>query len=61
MAATFDEAARRVEAELKRLIAVMNDEIVPAIRQDSSKALRVVAEQLQKLAEALERSKTEPR
>lgn len=61
MPATFEEAARRAEAEVKRLIAVMNDEIVPAIRQDSGKALRLVAEQLHKLADALDRSKAEPR
>lgn len=61
MPAKFEEAARRAEAEVKRLIAVMNDEIVPAIRQDSGKALRLVAEQLHKLADALDRSKAEPR
>lgn len=59
MPASFEEAARRADAEIRRLIAVMNDQIVPAIRQDSGKALRAVAEQLHKLADSLERSKPE--
>jgi len=55
-ASSFEDAARRVESELKRLVATINNEIVPSLRQDSGKALRVVAEKLGKLADSLDRS-----
>lgn len=54
---SFEEAARRVEAEVRRLVATFNDEVVPSIRQDGGKALRLAAEKLAKLADALERSR----
>jgi hypothetical protein len=48
------EATRKLEAESDRVIAYLNNEVVPAIRQRSSKALRTAAEQLSKLAEYME-------
>ncbi|HEX3437433.1 MAG TPA: hypothetical protein VHT24_11755 [Pseudacidobacterium sp.] len=45
----------RVEEELRKVIAYLNDEAVPKVRQNSSEALRVAAEQLRKLADHLER------
>lgn len=45
----------RVEDEVKRIISYLNDRVVPEVRQNSSKALRVAAEQLNRLAEHLER------
>ncbi len=48
------EAAHKLEAESERVIAYLNDEVVPAIRQGSSKALRAAAEQLSRLAEYME-------
>lgn len=60
MAANFDEVARRVQDEVKRLIKVMNDEVVPAVRKDSGKALHRVAEQLHKLADTLDQSAVPP-
>lgn len=51
------EAARRLEAESERVIAYLNDEVVPAIRHGSSRALRTAAEQLSRLAEYMERSR----
>ncbi|HEY7855665.1 MAG TPA: hypothetical protein VIC32_04420 [Terriglobales bacterium] len=53
---SFDEAARKVEAEVKRLIKVVNDEVVPSLRQDGGKALRTVAQKLSQLADSLDRS-----
>jgi hypothetical protein len=50
----FNQAIPRVEEELKKLIAHLNDEVVPQIRQNSSQALRAAAERLQKLAEQLD-------
>ena len=52
---TVGRAAPRVEEELKKIIAFLNDEVVPRVREDSSKGLRVAAEQLTKLAEHLDR------
>ena len=44
----------RVEEEVRKVIAFLNDEVVPTVRQNSSEALRVAAEQLRKLADHLE-------
>ena len=44
----------RFEAEVKRVITYLNDRVVPELRENSSKALRLAAEQLNKLAEHLE-------
>jgi hypothetical protein len=49
------DAAQRLEQESERLIAYINNELVPAIRNKSSKALRTTAEQLHKLAEKMEK------
>ena len=51
------EAARRLEEESDRVIAYLNDEVVPAIRQGSSRALRTAAEQLNRLAEYMDRNR----
>ncbi len=50
----FNEARPRVEQELNRVIAYLNDEVVPEVRQGSSRALRAAATQLAKLAEHLD-------
>jgi hypothetical protein len=57
---TVNKAIPRVEEELKRIIAYLNDEVVPRVREDSSKGLRVAAEQLTKLAEHLDRTRQNP-
>ncbi|MGH9395198.1 MAG: hypothetical protein ACRD1E_13575 [Terriglobales bacterium] len=54
---SFDEAVRRVEAEVKRWVAAFNDQVVPSLRVDGSKALRAAAEKLQRLADTLDRSR----
>jgi hypothetical protein len=50
-------ATRRLDAESDRMINYLNDEVVPAIRQGSSRALRTAAEQLTRLAEFMERNR----
>jgi hypothetical protein len=63
----FNEARPRVDhpsdkdpspgtpaGEVKRVIAYLNDEVVPEVRQGSSRALRAAAAQLEKLAEHLD-------
>jgi hypothetical protein len=52
----FNEARPRVEHEVNRVIAYLNDEVVPEVRQGSSRALRTAATQLAKLAEHLDSS-----
>jgi hypothetical protein len=47
--------APRIEDEVKKVIAYLNDEVVPQVRQNSSQALRVAAEQLSRLAEHLDK------
>lgn len=45
----------RVEEEVQKVIAYLNDEVVPKVKQNSSEALRIAADQLRKLADHLER------
>ena len=54
----FGDAARKVEKESERVISYLNDEVVPSIRKGSSKALRVAAEQLHKLAEYMDKNRS---
>ncbi|MGI4755946.1 MAG: hypothetical protein ACRYGF_03765 [Janthinobacterium lividum] len=49
-----EDATDRAEAEVRRLIRYMNDEVVPDVRRQSSTALRAAAEQLQALAKNLD-------
>ena len=44
------ETADRVEQETAEFIKYLNDEVVPAVRQHSTKALRTAAEKLHELA-----------
>jgi F0F1-type ATP synthase membrane subunit b/b' len=48
------EAAERLEKESSEFIAYLNNEVVPAVRQRSSSALRVAAEKLARLADYME-------
>ena len=52
------DALPRVEEEVKKVIAYLNDEVVPQVRQNSSQALKVAAEHLQRLAETLDKRKS---
>jgi hypothetical protein len=51
----FADAVPRVEDEVKKVIAYLNDEVVPQVRQNSSQALRAAAEHLGRLAEHLDK------
>ena len=46
--------AETVEKETAELVAYLNDEVVPAVRIQSSKALRTTAEKLAAFADFLE-------
>ena len=47
----------RVEEEVRRVIAYLNDEVVPQVRRNSSEALHTAADQLNRLAEHLDRGR----
>ena len=46
--------AETLEKETAELVSYLNDEVVPAVRTHSSKALRTAAEKLAEFAEYLE-------
>jgi len=48
------DAAARGEDELHRVIAYINDEVVPEVRRNGSVALRRAAQELDKLAQRME-------
>jgi hypothetical protein len=52
------EAKRSLEEESEKLIGYLNDEVVPAIRQGSSRALRTAAERLSRLAEYMDQGRS---
>ncbi len=54
----FGGAAEKIEREGERVIAYLNNEVVPAIRNHSSKALRSAAEQLSRLAEYMDKDRS---
>ena len=48
------EAGAHVEDDLRRVVAYINDEVVPDVRRNGSVALRAAAAELGKLAERME-------
>jgi hypothetical protein len=52
--ASVHEATSNLERELDEAIRYLNDEVVPSVRQHSTKALRVAAEKLHKLANLMD-------
>lgn len=52
-----EEATTQIEKDAQELIAYLNDEVVPAIRTQSTKALRVASEKLSDLATYIEKHK----
>jgi F0F1-type ATP synthase membrane subunit b/b' len=56
-----EEAAERMEKETTEFIKYLNDEVVPAVRQHSTKALRVAADKLVRLADYMEHVESSPK
>ena len=52
------EAKRNLEEESEKVIAYLNNEVVPAVRQGSSRALRTAAERLSRLADYMEQNRS---
>ena len=53
---TVGETAERVEKEAQEFVRYLNDEVVPAVRQHSTQALRVASKKLQSLADYMEKN-----
>jgi hypothetical protein len=54
---TIGEAAERLEKEIPEFIKYLNDEVVPAVRTHSTKALRVASQKLTEFADYMERQR----
>ncbi len=52
-----EEAAERLEKESAEFLKYLNDEVVPAVRQHSTKALRIASEKLAAFADYMEEHK----
>lgn len=50
----IEDATTRIEQELKQFVVYVNDEVVPAVRQHSSRGLRTAAEKFRQFADFLD-------
>ncbi len=50
----LNEAGARLEDELRRVVRYVDEEVVPEVRRNGSKALRIASDRLRKLAEQME-------
>ena len=50
---TVGQAARGVEAEVKRVVEFVEEQVVPRARQDTEKVLRRVADEMSRWADRL--------
>jgi hypothetical protein len=55
------EATERLEREATEFVKYVNDSVVPNVRQQSTKALRMAAEKLQQLANYMEQHSNPPK
>ncbi len=53
-----EQAADRLEKETAEFIKYLNDEVVPAVREHSTKALRVAADKMTRLADYMEKNQS---
>ena len=51
------DTVKRVEDETRQLIDYINDEVVPLVRQHSTKGLRIASDKLKDLAEYMDSAK----
>ncbi|HZL66613.1 MAG TPA: hypothetical protein VFC29_04705 [Candidatus Limnocylindrales bacterium] len=51
------DASKRIEEETKTLIAYINNELVPAIREHSSNGMRMASEKLKQAADMMDAGK----
>jgi hypothetical protein len=55
------ETAERVEQEAAEFIKYLNEEVVPAVRTQSTKALRIAADKMHELANYMEKNSAPPK
>ena len=48
------DTVKRIEDETKQLIGYINDEVVPMVREHSTKGLRIASDKLKELADYME-------
>lgn len=53
----FGDAAKRIEDETRQLIDYINDELVPLVRQHSTKGLRIASDKLKDFADYMDSAK----
>jgi hypothetical protein len=58
---TINDAAQRLEKEIPEFIKYLNEEVVPAVRTHSTKALRVAALKLSEFADYMEQHPQKPK
>ena len=54
---TLGEAERRMQEELQQVIDYLDKEVVPTVRDQSSRGLRTAAEKLSKLADLMDQQR----
>lgn len=54
----FENAGRRADEEIEKLISYLNDEVVPSVRKHSTKGMRIAAEKLNWLADYMEQKQS---
>jgi len=55
------EAAGHVEGELKRVVAYINDEVMPDVRRNGSSALKAAAAEFERLAKKMDEANEPPK
>jgi F0F1-type ATP synthase membrane subunit b/b' len=58
---TINDAAERLEKEIPEFIKYLNDEVVPAVRSHSTKALRTASQKLNEFADYMEKHHHQPK
>ena len=58
---TINDAAERLEKEIPEFIKYLNDEVVPAVRTQSTKALRVASQKLADFADYMDQHQNTPK
>ena len=54
---TLGEAERRIQEDLQQVIDYLDKEVVPTVRNESSRSLRIAAEKLSKLADFMDQQR----
>jgi hypothetical protein len=53
----LEDLGRRLDQEIEQMISYLNNEVVPAVRGHSSRALRTAAEKLSKFADYMDQQR----